>query len=81
MGKHVDFRISSFQVIDARQILQFNRKTEQRFKEFMVLLWGTAVRKSQTKWPIGPFQLAIHVLQNRHAGEQKSHWDKTNNIT
>ena len=23
-------------------------------------------------------QLAIHVVQNRHAGEQKSHWDKTN---
>ena len=27
---------------------------------------------------IGPLQLAIHVAQNRHAGEQKSHWDKTN---
>ena len=27
---------------------------------------------------IGPLQLAIHVLQNRRAGEQKSHWDKTN---
>ena len=27
---------------------------------------------------IGPLQLAIHVVQNRHAGEQKSHWDKTN---
>ena len=26
----------------------------------------------------GPFQLAIYVVQNRHAGEQKSHWDKTN---
>ena len=25
---------------------------------------------------IGPLQLA--VVQNRHAGEQKSHWDKTN---
>ena len=24
---------------------------------------------------IGPLQLAIHVVQNRHAGE---HWDKTN---
>ena len=23
-------------------------------------------------------QLAIHVVQNRRAGEQKSHWDKTN---
>ena len=27
---------------------------------------------------IGPLQLAIHVTQNRRAGEQKSHWDKTN---
>ena len=32
----------------------------------------------QTKWPIGLLQLAIHEVQNRHAGEQKSHWDKTN---
>ena len=35
---------------------------------------------SQCKWPIGPLQLlqlAIHVVQNRRAGEQKSHWDKT----
>ena len=27
---------------------------------------------------IGPLQLAIHVVQNYHAGEQKSHWDNTN---
>ena len=27
---------------------------------------------------IGPLQLAIHVLQDHWAGEQKSHWDKTN---
>ena len=27
---------------------------------------------------IGPLQLAIRVVQNRRAGEQKSHWDKTN---
>ena len=26
---------------------------------------------------IGPLQLAIHVVQDRHAGEEKSHWDKT----
>ena len=30
------------------------------------------------KDPIGPLQLAIHVVQNRHAGEQELHWDKTN---
>ena len=27
---------------------------------------------------IGPLQVAIHVVQNRHAGKQKSHWDKIN---
>ena len=27
---------------------------------------------------IGPLQLAIHVVQNGRAGEQKSLWDKTN---
>ena len=27
---------------------------------------------------IGPLQLAIHVVQNRRVGGQKSHWDKTN---
>ena len=27
---------------------------------------------------IGPLQLAIHVVQNRRSGEEKSHWDKTN---
>ena len=30
------------------------------------------------KSSIGPLQLAIHVVQNRRAGEKKSHWDKTN---
>ena len=27
---------------------------------------------------IGPLQLGLHVVQNRRAEEQKSHWDKTN---
>ena len=27
---------------------------------------------------MGPLQLAIHVVGNRHAGEQKSLWDETN---
>ena len=27
---------------------------------------------------IGPLQLAIHVVQNCHTGEQKLHWNKTN---
>ena len=35
MGKHSDFRIRSFQVVDAWRILQFNRKTENYFKELI----------------------------------------------
>ena len=27
---------------------------------------------------MGPLQLAIHMVQNRRAGEQKSHLDETN---
>ena len=27
---------------------------------------------------IGPLQLAIHMVQKCRAGEQKSHWEKTN---
>ena len=27
---------------------------------------------------IGPLQLVIHVVQNRHAGEQQSYWDMIN---
>ena len=27
---------------------------------------------------IGPLQLAIHMVQNHHTGEQKLHWEKTN---
>ena len=27
---------------------------------------------------VGALKLTIHVVQNRPAGEQKSHWDKTN---
>ena len=29
MGKHSDFRISSFQVVEALRISQFKRKTEK----------------------------------------------------
>ena len=33
MGKHSDFRISSFQVEGAWRILQFNRKTQKYLKK------------------------------------------------
>ena len=32
MGKHGDFRISSFQVVDAGRILQFNKKIKNILK-------------------------------------------------
>ena len=35
MGKLINFRISAFQVVDEWRILQFNRKTEKYFKEFI----------------------------------------------
>ena len=43
MGKHSDFRISSFQVVDGCRILQFNRKTEKYFKEF-IWFWVSTYR-------------------------------------
>ena len=49
MGKHSDFRISSFEVVDAWRILQFNTKTEKYFKEFIWSFFcrgeGAATRK------------------------------------
>ena len=49
MGKHSDFRISSFQVVDAWRILQFKRKTEKYFKEFICFIFcrgeGAATRR------------------------------------
>ena len=34
--------------------------------------------QEKVKQKIGPLQVVFHVVQNRRAGEQKSHWDKTN---
>ena len=42
------------------------------------LLAGAVERMYMRAAKIGPLQLAIHVVQNYRAGEQKSHWDKTN---
>ena len=54
---------------------------------YLVLPWGISVFLPWGFWfccnscgppyKIGPLQLAIHVVQNSHAGEQKSHCDKT----
>ena len=43
MGKHGDFRITSFLVVDAWRILQFQRKTEKNQRVYMAL--GDAVTK------------------------------------
>ena len=46
MGKHSDFRISSFQVVDARLMLQFKRKTVWREKR---RLFSQAMAKATLK--------------------------------
>ena len=57
----------------ANKLTQNTTKTE-------FLLIGSRQRLSTLKRNpiIGPLQVAIHVVQNRRTGEQKSHWDKTN---
>lgn len=60
----------------------FCRNTyDTSYKE--VFLSRNVMHNSEGKLPgehhvswIGPLQLAIHVVQNRHAGEQKTHWGK-----
>ena len=43
------------------------------------MVWeGVSGDRERTSVPVGPLQLVIHMVQNRRAGEQKSHWDKTN---
>ena len=41
MGKHSNFGISSFEVVDAWRILQFDRKTEKILKIEFMWFWGT----------------------------------------
>ena len=41
---------------------------------------GVSGVRNKTFVPIGLLQLAIYVVQNRRAGEQKSHWDKTKKL-
>ena len=43
----------------------------------LVLVLGINVGVSVSV--IGPLQVSIDVVQNRHIGTQTSHWDKTNN--
>ena len=47
---------------------------EESAANFMMALSGLYVEQSR----LGPLQLTIHVVQNRHAGTQESHWGKTN---
>ena len=46
--------------------LSFSANTSKNFKLNLVLVL------------VLKLQLAIHRVQNRHAGEQNLHWDKTN---
>ena len=47
---------------------------EETAANFMMAPSGLYVEQSR----LGPLKLAIHVVQNRHAGTQESHWGKTN---
>ena len=64
-----------------------NKKSMGFFYSFSKFFCGKIYKNYSTgkkKWiesdieTIVPLQLAIHVVQNRQAGEQKPHWDKTN---
>ena len=48
------------------------------FLSIYLLFVFTCKLNSRKDCIIDPLQLAIHVVQNRHDEEQKSHWDKTN---
>ena len=37
-----------------------------------------SIRRFSSVNEIGPLLLVIHVVQNRHVGEQGRHWDNTN---
>ena len=45
MGKHGNFRISFFQVVDAWRILQFDRKAEKYFKDRVYMVFGDPITK------------------------------------
>ena len=47
---------------------------EESAANFMMALSGLYVEQSR----LGTLQLAMHVVRNRQAGTQESHWGKTN---
>ena len=60
----------------ARSLATRNGEVAQS-KHFLVVM-RVRCSVSQFTLGIGSLQVAIHVVQNRRAGEQKSHWYKTN---
>ena len=76
----------SFQTITSINTLQFTFSVVSFIDPLRTALTSLPhllLQKNLRKWQlilkaIGPLELAIHVVQNRHDGEQKSHWDKTN---
>ena len=56
----------------------FARETGPKFVRIMQSHCAMRYSTAPVSSAIGPLQLAIHVVQNRNAGMQKSHWDKTN---
>ena len=61
-------------------VLHFCSPQRIRYPNIVVLYLHKYLNNAQDpQHKIGPLQLiAIHVVQNRRAGEQKLHWDKTN---
>ena len=60
-------------------ILHFCPPQRIRYPNIVLLYLHKYLNHAQDpQHKMGPLQLAIHVLQNRRAGEQKSQWDKTN---
>ena len=61
---------------------QFPRNVPKFFWYFYIRTLSKLVFDTRFCWGFhaitGPLSLPIHEVQNRHAGEQKSHWDKTN---
>ena len=57
MDKHSDFQISSFRVVDAWPILQFNRKTEYIILKEFICFWGTLSQNYRRLfWSLTMFQ-------------------------
>ena len=59
----------------------YMQKVSWRFQKFAPYTWSLKIYAIIVVYGvslIGPLQPVINVIQNRHAGERKKHWGKTN---